>query len=239
MVSRHTLRLMIGLGLGLSAPWLQARVFRNDGPVGNLFNPGSFGAQVYQAVMQINGGYADVSVAVCEGGWEAVRVACAAVSQDEGNRHQAGESMAMGKVSRGGKTVRWVALEPEPRGPLLLVSVTQPASEAASSYPSPARHGLEDVPLSPDARVLSLLRNGDTRTTLERVSSRMTRESLALFHEGAMTRQGWVRGFRTAARTGLSMYIKGSDLCWVRIGDTDSNGETRVTLLHKAGAVKQ
>lgn len=224
--------------LVMSAPWLQARVFRSGGAVGDLFDPGSFGAQIYRTVMQINGGLAEVGITVCDGGREAVRSACAAYGRDAAVTDMKDGSLGMGAAFRSGKSARWLEVTPDPEGATLLVSVVQTDAEARSSKVSQARHVLTDVPLSPDARVLSLLRNKDTRTTLERVSSRMTRESLALYHESAMIRQGWLRMFRTAARPGLAAYLKGTDLCWVRIGDTDSDGETRVTLLHKAGAVK-
>ena len=86
--------------------------------------------------------------------------------------------------------------------------------------------------------MLSYQNNADTRTTLERMTSRMAREGLSSYYEAAMAGQGWMRVFHTAARPGLSAYMKGADLCWVRIGDTDSDGETRVTLLHKPGAAR-
>lgn len=224
--------------LVLCAPWLQARVFRGGGAAGDLFEPGSFGSQIYRTVMQVNGGLADVGVTVCDGGREAVRAACYAYGKEAVATELKDGSLGMGTASRSGKTARWIEFEPNAGGVTLLVSVVQSDAEARLSQARHASHVLADVPLSPDARVLSLMRSQDTRTTLERASSRMTRESLALYHEGAMVRQGWVRMFRTASRPGLSAYLKGADLCWVRIGDTDSNGETRVTVLHKAGAVK-
>ena len=216
---------------------LQATVFRGSRMAGDLFAPDSFGAEIYKAVMQINGGVADVSVAVCEGGVAAVRSAIVATGHGDGSGFSPDMSLGMGSAKVGDRSVKVVTLVPDANFPVMMVSVLQRQTEVSASRPALARHQLADVPIPADANVLSYLKNQDTRTALERVSSRMPRETLARYYEQSMAQQGWSRSFRVAARPGLSIYLKGADLCWVRIGDTDSNGETRVILLHKAGAV--
>ena len=239
MTRRKRLGIMIltVLALALSAVVLHARVFLSEGGVGgDLSNPGSFGAQLYKTLMQINGGRADVSVVACEGGLASVRATFAALNPVAGH-YIAGESLGFGIATLAGETVRLVTLAPNPETPVIMVAVSQSDAEARVTKAAGVRHPLDDVPTPPGARIVSVMKNTDTRTTLERVSSRMSREGMSRYYEGAMVQKGWSRTFRTAARPGLSVYVKGSDLCCVRIGDADSSGESSVTLLHKAGAV--
>lgn len=233
----RALVLLVVAGVALPAMWLPARVFFQSGSTGgDVFVPGSFGAEIYKAVMLINGGRAEVGVAVCAEGVAAVRAAFAALGSR--GSYAEGESLGFGSATVGDRSVRLVTLATAPGAPLLMVAVQQPETGVRAVQQAPARHRLEEVPVPPDAAVLSYQKNTDTRTALERVSSRLPREALARYYEGTMAGVGWCRMFRSAARPGLSAYVRGGDLCWVRIGDTDSNGETRVTLLHKPGAVK-
>ena len=226
------------LAVLLSAAMIQARVYVSSGAVGgDLFNPASFGAQLYKTVMTINGGRAEVSVVACEGGLASVRAAFSALNPTHGGHYQTGESLGAGVASEAGKTVRLVTLAPDPEAPVLMVAVSQSDAEARTSRTGGVSHQLDDVPAPPGATILITLKNAESRTTLERLTSRMSRESVTRFYEGAMVQKGWSRTFRTAARPGLTVYVKGADLCCVRIRESDSDGESAVTLLHKAGAV--
>lgn len=226
------------VALAIPAPVMQARVFSvAGGGGGDLFQPGSFGPQVYAAAMQINGARADVSVVACEGGVASIREAFATLSPGGQGRYQQGETLGCGVASKAGNTVRLVTLAPDSGGRVLMVAVTQTDSESRAAPAAMVRHVLGDVPVPPGATVLSTMQNGDTRTTLERVSARQPREGLLRFYEGAMPRGGWVRVSRPATGEGLLVFVKGSDLCCIRVGAEDSNGESQVTLLHKPGAV--
>ena len=214
---------------------LQARVFLSEGGV-NLFDPSSFGSRLYAAVMQVNGGRAEVSVVACDRGVEGVRSAFASLPPGE-SRYQAGESLGFGVAIKDGRTVRVVTLTPREGGRPLLVSVSQSEAQARASR-EPVRHQIMGVPVPERASVLSYVRNDDTRTVLERLTARRPREGLVRFYEEAMRRSGWARMFRSAAGDGLLVYVKGADLCCVRVSGEDSDGDSQVTLLHKSGAVE-
>lgn len=236
--SRMAVLLPVLFGVGLSALVLQARVYQTSGAVGgDLFNPSSFGRQVYRTVMTINGGRADVSVVDCAGGDASVRTACNALPPGAA-RYMVGESLGLGKAVRDGKEVRLLTLSPGPGARMLLVTVTQSDSAARDSATPPLRHQLEDVPVPPDATVLSYMKNADTRTAMERLSVRMPGEGARLYFEGAMARAGWTRVSGAAGENGMAFYMKGADVCCVRVSVADSDGESRVTLLHKRGAVE-
>ena len=217
---------------------LAARVFETrGGGVGDPFVPSSLGTQIYHARMQVNRGLAEVCVVACEEGLESICKAFRRVGSQGQAVFSAGESLHLGIARRSGEETRAVMLETAGQNGIL-VSVGQSISEATASRSMPSRHMLEDVPAPGEAVVTSFSRNQDTRTALECLTSRLSRESLAEFYEGEMGGRGWRRLYRTAARTGLSLYVRNEDLCWVRIGDTDSDGATRITLLHKPGAVR-
>jgi len=235
---RNILLILAVSALGIPAVVMQARVYLSgDTMGGDLFTPASFGSLFYKAMMQVNGGCAEVSLTSCEGGVASVRAAFAALRQNGHAYYHAGQSLGYGRVSLNGNTVSVVTLEPGPRSPVVMASVLQSDAEVSASAIPPVRHQLDDVPGPPDARVLSFMKNADTRTALERVSSRMSEESLAHYYEDAMRREGWNRMLRQAPMSGLSVYMKGRDICCVRIGPSDSDGGSRVTLLHKTGAV--
>ena len=92
---RSVLAVTVVLAVLLPATGLHAKVFRRWGwsPVGQLFNPDGFGKRLYRAVMEINGGQADVSVVACPGGLEGVRQGLAA---GEGVRTQFATGTGLG-----------------------------------------------------------------------------------------------------------------------------------------------
>jgi len=236
--SRMVVLLPALFGVGLSALVLQARVYQTSGAMGgDLFNPSSLGKQVYRTAMTINGGRADVSVVDCAGGEASIRTVCGDMPAGSA-RYVAGESLGLGKAVRDGQVVRLVTLSPGLGSRTLLVTVAQSDSAVRASAVPPLRHQLEDVPVPPDATVLSYMKNDDTRTAMERLSVRMSGEGARRYFEGAMTRAGWARVAGTAGESGVAFYMKGADVCCVRVVVADSDGESRVTLLHKRGAVE-
>jgi len=221
-------------GICFSAALLPARIFWEGG--GDLFTPASFGREIYKAVMEINGGKADVCVVACENGLASVQ-ASLATNRDPTAAWFSGDSLGLGRVSRDGKTLRLATLSFGPGRPDLMVTVIQSTSEAIASRPEYARHRLSDIPVPPGAAVLGTMNNTDTRTTVERLVSRMSMETVARFYENAMARNGWIKMVKSVENTGLLCYIKGADVCCVMVAAQDSNGETGITLLHKQGAV--
>lgn len=205
---------LLVVGITLPASLLQARVFASRRV--DLASPATYGRLIYTTAMEINGGKAVVNVVACDGGWPAVRGALAA--------HQ-------------DPALRVVTFLPEPDKPALLVTVAQSTVEREASRAGNAQHRLADVPVPRDGTVLSALRSADSRTTFERISSRMVQPEVVRFFEQAMARNGWSRQSGGGAGTGLLIYVKAADLCMVLVSAQETNGETAITLLHKQGAV--
>lgn len=200
---------------GLSALLVRAAVYQTGGAAeGDIFNPSSFGRCIYQTVMRINGGRADVSVVSCEG-----RV---------GSR----------QATRDGKTMSLLALTPSAESRTLIIAVAQSEREQKASRPDAVRHQIEGIPVPAGATILSYQGNEDTRTSLERVSVRMQADGVRDYYDARMAGSGWARLFPAVRDSGLQIYTKGADLCCIGVGETDSYGESKVTLLHKRGAVK-
>jgi hypothetical protein len=211
MMRRNLPWLLILAGGCLSASLLHARVF-SSGNI-DLFNPASFGRVIYKTLMEINGGKADVSVVACENGMTSLQAALMA-------HHD--------------PTLRVVALSTGEEKPVLLVTVAQALAEKEASQ---ARHRLADVPVPSDGVVLGTMKSADTRTTFERLSSRMGKEEAIRFYEQSMERTGWSRLTGAGEGGGFLFYVKGVDICVVLVAIQESNGETGITLLHKQGAV--
>lgn len=220
----------------LPAVLLQARVYETRA-TGDVFQPASFGRQLYAAIMRINGGRAEVSVVDCEGGWAALRAAFQSLPADVKSRFQVGHSLALGSATADHRTVRLVALTPESTSRTLLVTVAQRQDEREASAAPPLRHELEGIPAAPESTLLSFQRNQETRTAMERMASRQSRLDLQAYYEAEMPRAGWSRLMGASTAGGLAVYVKGAEICCIRIGEKDSNGESVVTLLHKPGAV--
>ncbi len=239
---RRTQQIKVGvfvMAAGLCAFLVQAAVYQTGGAIGgDIFDPSSFGRRIYQAVMRINGGKAVVSVVACEGGLGAIRAAFKAEEQAQTGRFSPGESLGAGQATRAGQTLSLVTLKPSAESPLLMVSVVQSDSEQKASRSGEVRHQIDDVPVPSGVRVLSYMRNDDTRTSLERVAVRMSVDGVKEYYDAFMPRNGWSRLFAASRESGLLVYVKGANVCCVGIGTVDSYGESRVTLLHKQGAVE-
>ena len=237
-----TRSLQIGISAlvaSLSAILVQAAVFQTGGGTGgNLLDPGSFGRCLYRAMMQINGGRAEVSVIACEEGVGSLRTAYKADEQAGTGRYIPGESLGVGQVIRDGRTLRLVTLKSSPEAPLLMVAVAQSVSEAKASQSSEGHHQIDEIPIPSGARVLSFQRNDESRTSLERLAVRMAADGVRGYYDAILTRNGWSRLFPESREGGLMVFVKGATVCCVGVGAADSYGESRLTLLHKQGAVK-
>jgi hypothetical protein len=207
---------------GLSAIVVQAAVFQTGGSTGgDLLNPDSFGRCLYRAAMQINGGRAEVSVIACDEG-VAPRPAAFKIEQAAGD----------------GRTLRLVTLKPSLASPPLMVAVSQSVGEEQASRSGEGRHQIDEIPIPSGARVLSFQRNDESRTSLERLAVRMSADGVRGYYDAILTRNGWSRLFSESREGGLMVFVKGATVCCVGVGAADSYGESRVTLLHKRGAVK-
>ncbi|MEI6787887.1 MAG: hypothetical protein WCL49_05355 [bacterium] len=227
------------LGASLSAVLVQAAVFQTGGGTGgNLFDPGSFGRSLYRTAMQINGGRAEVSVIACDEGKGSLRAAFKTHEQAGTGCYVPGESLGVGQVTRDGRTLRLVTLKSSSEAPLLMVAVAQSVSEAKASQSSEGRHQIDEIPIPSGSRVLSFQRNDDSRTSLERLTVRMATEGVRRYYDAILARDGWSRLLSETPESGLMVFVKGASVCCVGVGAADSYGESRVTLLHKQGAVK-
>lgn len=213
MRCKHLWVMVLAVGC-LYASLLHARVFSSRNI--DLLNPASFGRLIYQTMMEINDGKADVCVVACDAGLDQVQAAL--------NAHR-------------DSTLRAVALSTGMEKPALLVTVVQSPAEKAASQAKRARHRLADVPVPADGVVLGAMRSADTRTTFERLVSRQGEAEVVRFFELGMNRSGWSKLVGAGEGGGLLVYVKGADVCVVRVATQESNGETGITLLHKQGAV--
>jgi hypothetical protein len=240
MASPRKLKCVLGIAsCGLAAVLVQASVFQTGGrEAGNLFTPSTFGRCLYQAVMLINGGRADVSVVACEAGEEAIRDAFRIEEKRGTGRYFPGDSLGLGKAAREGQTLGLVTLKPLSRAPSLMVAVSQSDGEVRAARSARGIHRIDEVPIPSGSRVLSSLKNLDTRTDLETLSIRMPAEGVRAFYDAGMLRNGWSRLFPAAREGEMLVYVKGANVCCLGISAADLDGDTRVTLLHKQGAVK-
>jgi len=205
---------MILVGSGLFASILPARVYFSQNV--DFFNPTSFGRLVYKTVMEINGAKADVSVVGCDDGLSSVQ---AALSRPQDPR------------------LRVLALRADPERPALLFTVIQSSKEQINSPSRQVRHRLGEVPVPSDGIVHGSLKNADTRTTFEYLTSNMGKADVIHFYELAMAQYGWAKRGGSPDGSSLLFYVKGTDVCVVVVCTQESNGETGITLLHKQGAL--
>lgn len=215
LIMRHG-RKWLGVlaGIGLVVPLLHASVFSSRKI--DLFTPSTYGRLIYKTIMEINGGKADVSVVACDDGLDTMQGALTA-------QHDA--------------RLRWVSLDTGEGKPGVLVTVVQSPSEKEASQSARARHRIADVPVPSDGIVLGTMRSADTRTTYERLTSRLGRSEVVQFYDQAMIRSGWSKLVAASEEGGFLFYAKGADLCAVLVTIQESDGETGISLLHKQGAV--
>jgi hypothetical protein len=218
----------------------RATVYQN---VGSVFERARFAAEaagkvLYRAVMQINGGRANVTVVNAKDGVESLgrQMLAAGGNAEAGFKGDAG--FGMGFVKGYGQTLRMLALDPARRGEALVVAVEQSDREAADSRSGRIAHDIPDVPDFPGGTVTCMMRNTDTRTSFETVRAPGSAGAVEAFYAGALARSGWKPVFPAGSPggTGVQVLGRGADICLVRIKGTESVGESEVTLLHKRGA---
>ncbi len=214
MLKRVPIVFMVVLVILLTASLLQARVFSSSSVDFSI--PSSFGRLIYKTVMEINEGKAEVSVVACDAGLM--------VNESLKNAQRDG-------------ALRLVALSPAADKPRLVVTVVQSKADRTASAVQRARHRLADVPVPAEGVMLGVMQNPDTRTTLERLTVRQGAGEVIQFYEQEMTRAGWGKLLGAGAGGGILCYVKGVDICVVRVAVQESNGETGITLLHKQGAI--
>ena len=234
-----TIALLVAAGLALTA---DARVYRSLGFfMGRaLFNAELLGKAVYRAAMQINGGNAEVTVVQAREDMAGIRRAVQSAGAGQEARFEGGDSLGFGFVSGGDRSVRLLALTPGGRENTLVVTVDQSKQDEKESEASRATHGIPDVPAYPGGAVTCFMKNADTRTCFETQKVQVGADAAAAFYSDALPRNGWAPVFPRGSRAeaGLQVFVKGADLCCVRIKAADSSGESDVTLLHKRGAVE-
>lgn len=238
---RPYLAAAVVLAVLLPATVLQARVFRRWAwsPSGQLFNPDGFGKRLYRAVMELNGAQADVSVVACPAGLDGVRQGLAA-GEGVSTRFTAGEGLGAGEITGLGRAVQLVALTPGGDGtPALMVAVEQGTRGRATSSSAEVRHGFPELPLYPGSRVTRFWRNQGSRTALETAMAPASPAAVAGYYASALKREGWALPLppRADDEGGLLLFVRGRDVCCVQAQRADSDSETRVTLLHKRGAL--
>lgn len=218
----------------------QAKVYQTVGSFfdGAVLNAERLGRAVYSAVMQINGGKADVTVVGAREGVEAIGRSVHAAGTTSA-RFEGDGSFGLGIVDGGDKTLRFVALAPSHRAGALVVAVAQSKKEEKESRPDQAVHGVPDVPAYPGGTVTCFMRNADTRSSFETQRVPAASGAAASFYAGALARNGWTEFSpgRPGNRTGVRLFAKGRDICCVSVKASDWSGESVVTLLHKRGAV--
>ncbi len=233
---RHVAIAWVAAALLLAAFAGQARVFqRLDGRGATLFRADVIGRLIYEAVMQINGGEAAVTVAACDGSVAALRGPLAA----GGNmtHYTAGDGIGVGRLQGGGRVASLVALTPGREDRSVVVAVEQ--SDAAHEQSrDPARaEGSTGIAGLPGSVLTFTLRNGDTRTALETRRTAVAPSAAVAYYDTTLRRNGWTNLLpKSAGDGGMMLYVKESDVCCVRVGPADARGECLVTVVRKPGA---
>lgn len=215
-------------GVILLNPWLaSARIFRNSG-VATGSDVSSLGRVLYTAAMEVDGSPRQVSVVApsAESGASGVRTGSAGKG-----------SMEIASMPPGAGPVRVLTLRDPDKGKALVIAV-----EGAPGRGEPDRvvQPATVFPAYRGAVVRKVIRNADTRTTMEIRETADDPDAVLRHYRSALARAGWAPvGLRPdgAAGEGLAGFWKGGDVCWILCRRAESGGETRVTLLHKRGAM--
>ncbi len=240
--SRPYLVGLVILAICLPATLLQARVSRFMGRTSghSVFAAEEFGKRLYKTLMRINGGQADVSVVSLREGLDDLRRRVLS-SQGDSVRFEAGETLGLGEITGMGKKVRLLALVPGGNPATGVMVVTEQAqAETAAGRSRVLNHELKELPAPSGSRVTGYMKNEDTRVGWETLIAPAQIADVVAYYETALKQAGWtsVMPSRPGAGDGIFFFMRGADICCVQVKRADSDGETRVALLHKQGALK-
>ena len=234
---------MTAVALALLAGVAEGKVFWLWGGSGSsaLLDYSRLGKTAYETTVQINGGRGHLTVVKATAGLRAtlqrVRAACEHGARVDFSFADTGAGLAV--VSGGQRTLKAVIIATAPEESLVM-GLEQSESEAALSAMPPDRHMLDAVPAFPGSAPSSFLRNEDTGTALETSSCQAEAGSVADFFVSTLERDGWSPVFKGAASPppATQVFLKGRDICCVSVQSTEDSRETRITVLHKRGAVE-
>lgn len=203
-------------------------MFRPDGPM----NAASFGYVVYEARMEVDGRPVSASVVNASASPNELKAILDSAAAGGSIRYAATRAMGVGEVLNGPNRLKVVAVPTgESRSTVMLL-----ADEPGKSFP--ALEQIDDVPRCQGMKVARVMRNEDTRSTLQTGTTPDHPDAVDAFYRAALARDGWtpLAPVRGSVEGGLlAGFSRGSDVCWILCRRSDSDGETRVTLLHKRG----
>lgn len=233
---------LVILAVCLPASLLQARVSRFLGGVQgpSVFVAEEFGKRLYQTLMRINGGQAEVSVVSFREGMDDLRRRVLS-SQGGSVRFEAGETMGLGEITGMGKKVRVLALVPGGNPAAGVMVVTEQAqAENGTGRPLVLKHNLKELPAPSGSQVTGYMKNEDTRVGWETLIAPAPVADVVAYYETALKQAGWksIMPSRAPDSGGVFCFMRGADICCVQVKRADLDGETQVALLHKQGALK-
>ncbi len=226
------------MAVGLAALPSAARVFRQAGSgSGNKpFDVSALGRVLYEAEVRVDGRPAHVSVLNAPGSPEEWGSRIRAFAGGRSLRYASGSSIGFADLREGGHTLRMLKLPAGKEGVAVAIS-----TRATAGKPDRDEGGLaEGLPVYREATIRRVMRNEDTRTTMQISGTTDSPAAALAFYRAALARDGWrpVAPLpRGTAGAGLAGFSRGADLCWILCRRAESGGETRITLLHKRGGM--
>ena len=198
------------------------------------------GATVYRAAVQVNGGRADVGVVRSGEPFAPTSARMRQALAPAGGFLIAGSRMAFGVAAPGGRIVRTLILAPGDEGSCAVFVIDQSRDDFEQAKAAPTGHMLPSVPEYPGARILSYIRNEDTRTAIQTATAPAAPAAALQFYESALARDGWSSplGSRPAGERDWAFFLRGRDVCAVLVAPSDHPAECRITVLQKDSSLR-
>ncbi|MBM4148720.1 MAG: hypothetical protein FJ224_06720 [Lentisphaerae bacterium] len=235
---RFALRAAVCVALLAAIPRrAEARVFFRWGRAGEARRAVESlgGTSVYSGAMSINGAPGELTVFACPADISGLaRRMNEAVGS--GALVPSGAAMAAGAAESGGRHYRFIAIRLTARHESILFCVEQTRSAFEESGKPPEKHLLTALPAYPGSSPSFFAEQKDRRTSLSVSVTPDAPGAVRSYYADRLEAAGWKPAFPAtgdAGGAGMTVYLRGEEVCCCMAETSPDTGETRITLLHK------
>lgn len=246
MNHKHKMLLHLGTGVRKSivliivcfiAVAANARVFLSWGSAGQADRvfEGKGGTISYKGKMNINGKDGHVTIFRFNDSLpDVMRMIKTSFNTSEFN--YAGGTMGLAAFKSSSLLTKLVAVRLNDTS--LVFKIDQPLDSASRG--APTEHLMKEIQPFPSSVPVFYAKDENTNVSLAVSKSTASSGSIREFYRTSMESEGWYNPLppTETGNEGMVMYIKDNQTACVMVNANDSNGETRITLLHKYQKIK-
>lgn len=198
------------------------------------------GKIAYQATVNLNRGRGQLTVFNFDKAiGDVVRELGQVFNSDDFN--YSGGTMASATISSNDQVLRLMAIRLNDYKQTLVFKFAQSPSEFKVSCKPPTYHLMKTIPAYPGSEPVFFAKDENTRMSMAVSRTQSAPGGVREFFEARLAASGWTPALSPAKRgstQGMTVYLRGPEICCVFVDSSAIPGECRITLLHKQQGIE-